>query len=96
MGRWSRDEIDGAFQRHSQVVVEIGKDWDWSRFADEFTEDATYVEHAFGTLRGRDQIREWIVSTMNSFPGWKCRISPPPGIPSTPTGAGCSANTSTG
>ena len=69
MGRWSHDEIDAAFQRHSQVVVEIGKDWEWSRFADEFTGDATYVEHAFGTLHGREQIREWIVSTMNSFPG---------------------------
>ena len=53
MGQWSRDEIESAFCRHEQVVAEIGESWHWSRFADEFTEDATYVEHAYGTLHGR-------------------------------------------
>ncbi|MCW2685442.1 MAG: hypothetical protein JWR37_332 [Mycobacterium sp.] len=69
MGTWSRDEIESAFENHKQVVVEIGKTWDWSRFADQFTEDATYVEHSYGTLHGRETIREWIVSTMNTYPG---------------------------
>jgi hypothetical protein len=69
MGRWSRAEIESAFERHKQVVVEIGSSWDWSRFADQFTEDATYVEHTYGTFHGREQIRDWIVSTMNVFPG---------------------------
>ena len=41
----------------------------WEDFADHFTEDAEYVEHAFGTFRGRDQIREWSVRTMTSYPG---------------------------
>jgi SnoaL-like domain len=68
-GQWSREEIDEAFERHKQVVVEIGSSWDWSRFADQFTEDATYVEHTYGTMHGREQIRDWIVSTMNAFPG---------------------------
>ena len=68
-GQWSREEIDEAFEHHKQVVVEIGSSWDWSRFADQFTEDATYVEHTYGTLHGREQIRDWIVSTMNVFPG---------------------------
>jgi hypothetical protein len=67
--QWSRAEIESAFQRHQQVVAEIGESWDWSRFADAFTEDATYVECVFGTFHGREQIREWIVSTMNVFPG---------------------------
>jgi hypothetical protein len=69
MGRWSRKEIESAFAQHEQVVVEIGKSWDWSRFADEFTDDARYVEHALGTFEGREQIREWITSTMSIFPG---------------------------
>jgi hypothetical protein len=69
MGRWSRADIESAFQHHSQVVVEIGTSWDWSRFADEFTQDATYVEHSYGTMHGREKIREWIVSTMNTYPG---------------------------
>jgi hypothetical protein len=69
MGQWSRDEIESEFDRQKQVVVEIGRSWDWSRFADQFTEDATYVEHSFGTMHGREQIRDWIVSTMNVYPG---------------------------
>lgn len=69
MGQWSRAEIESALDRHKQVVAEIGRSWDWSRFADQFTEDAVYVEHSFGTFRGREHIREWIVSTMNTFPG---------------------------
>ena len=69
MGQWSRDELESAFERQKQIVVEIGKSWDWSRFADQFTEDATYAEHSYGTMHGRERIREWIVSTMNTFPG---------------------------
>jgi hypothetical protein len=69
MGQWSREEIEAAFDQHERVVVEIGNTWDWSRYADEFTEDATYVEHVYGKMVGREQIREWIVSTMNAFPG---------------------------
>lgn len=76
MGQWSREEIEAAFGRQQEVVVEIGKTWDWSRFADQFTEDATYVEHAYGTMRGREAIREWIVSAMNTFPGSEMPLFP--------------------
>jgi ketosteroid isomerase-like protein len=76
MGKWSRDELESAFQRHEQTVVEIGKSWDWSSYADLFTEDATYVEHVYGTFHGREAIREWIVSTMNTFPGSEMPLFP--------------------
>ena len=38
-------------------------------FADLFTEDATYEEHAFGSFTGREAIRSWVVETMTAFPG---------------------------
>lgn len=76
MGRWSRAELESAFAQHEQLVVDIGQSWDWSRYADEFTEDALYVEHALGTFRGRDQIRDWIVSAMNTFPGTEMPLFP--------------------
>jgi ketosteroid isomerase-like protein len=76
MGQWSREEIEAAFKQHEQVVVEIGNSWDWSRYADEFTEDATYVEHVYGRFEGRENIRDWIVSTMNTFPGSEMPLYP--------------------
>lgn len=69
MGQWSREELEDAFQNYQQDVIEVGKTWDWSGYADHFTEDAKYVEHALGNMEGREKIREWIVSTMNTFPG---------------------------
>ncbi|SEH77923.1 hypothetical protein SAMN04489835_4034 [Mycolicibacterium rutilum] len=69
MGRWSHDEIDEAFRAYQDVVAGIATTWDWSSYADQFTEDATYVEHALGNMSGRETIRDWIVSTMNMFPG---------------------------
>ena len=69
MGKWSREELAEAFDVYQQQVIEVGNTWDWSSYANVFTEDATYVEHALGNMAGREAIREWIVSTMNIFPG---------------------------
>lgn len=69
MSKWSREELEDAFRRYQEVVVDIGKTWNWAGYADQFTEDATYVEHAMGNLSGRAAIRDWIVTTMNTFPG---------------------------
>jgi hypothetical protein len=63
------DEIEQAFAHYQQTVVDITDQGDWSGFADLFTEDATYEEHALGTFTGREAIRAWAVETMTSFPG---------------------------
>ncbi|MDT4937367.1 MAG: hypothetical protein QOG80_1038 [Pseudonocardiales bacterium] len=68
-GPFPRAELEDAFARYQQVVDEIVKSGEWERFAELFTEDATYVEHAYGTFRGRTEIRQWIVRTMTTFPG---------------------------
>ena len=67
--KWSREELEEAWARYQDKVVEVGKTWDWAGYANVFTEDATYHEHALGDMTGRDAIRDWIVSTMNEFPG---------------------------
>src|SRR6476469_4877863 len=74
--RWSREELEEAFQNYQRAVIEVGKTWDWSGYADHFTEDAKYVEHAMGNMEGRENIREWIVSTMNNFPGSEMPVYP--------------------
>ncbi len=62
-------EIEDAFVAYQETVAGIARAGEWERFADLFTEDATYVEHAFGTFTGREAIRDWVVATMTSFPG---------------------------
>jgi len=76
MGQWSRTELDDAFEQQQAVVAEIGRSWEWSRYADLFTADAEYVEHAMGNHHGREAIRDWIVPTMNAFPGSEMPLYP--------------------
>ena len=67
--RFSADEITSAYAAMHQRVQGYVDAGNWDGFGDNFTEDAEYVEHAFGTFRGRDEIRAWSVHTMTAFPG---------------------------
>jgi hypothetical protein len=66
---WTASEITEAYAAFHVQVAEIHATGDWGRYADLFTEDATYIEHAMGTFHGREQIREWAVRTMTAYPG---------------------------
>ena len=63
------DEIEQAFADYQTTVARIAQTGEWARFADMFTADATYEEHAYGTFNGREEIRGWVVETMTAFPG---------------------------
>ncbi|MFF0815355.1 nuclear transport factor 2 family protein [Rhodococcus sp. NPDC003318] len=67
--RWSRAELEDAFLGYQRTVEKAKRTGDWNLFADMFTEDAAYIEHAYGTFHGREEIRPWIVRTMGRFPG---------------------------
>jgi ketosteroid isomerase-like protein len=67
--RWSHRELDDAFGHYQAIAAEAGRSGDWNPWADLFTEDAEYVEHLYGTMHGREAIREWISSTMSTYPG---------------------------
>ncbi|KAA0022600.1 nuclear transport factor 2 family protein [Antrihabitans cavernicola] len=68
MGRFDRAEIEDALQHYDAVVANCSATRDWAPFADLFTEDVDYFEHAYGDLKGREAVREWIVATMAPFP----------------------------
>ena len=69
MGQWSRDEIEEAFAAYQHRAAEAGRSGDWRAWADQFTDDATYVEHHFGRFEGREAIYRWITDCMSGYPG---------------------------
>jgi hypothetical protein len=69
--------LQSGFDRYVRAVEEIAASGDWPRFADLFSEDATYCEHLYGDFVGREEIRPWIVETMTTFPGREMVAFPP-------------------
>jgi hypothetical protein len=66
---FSRAELAEAFDRFEATVARAAQTRDWDPWVEQYTPDVTYVEHAVGTMRGREQVRPWIWRTMESFPG---------------------------
>ncbi len=65
MGKYSRDEIEAAFQRFQEAADRCSKSHEWREWSECFTEDATYYEHHYGRMEGREAIYQWIQKTMN-------------------------------
>jgi hypothetical protein len=68
MGRFTRQRLEEAFSAYDAVRIRCSQSGDWSQYADLFTQDAIYIEHAYGTLHGREAIRKWITEVMAPFP----------------------------
>ncbi|MFI9503864.1 nuclear transport factor 2 family protein [Nocardia sp. NPDC052566] len=68
MGKFDRAELEQGLAHYEQVVERCSASGDWSPFADLFTEDVEYIEHAYGTFRGREAVRRWIVNVTAPFP----------------------------
>lgn len=67
--QFTAEELDTAYRRFQDVVANVAQNKDWDLWADQFTADAHYVEHAYGTFEGREAIRAWVAKTMTAFPG---------------------------
>jgi hypothetical protein len=76
MGTWTRAELQRAHDRFIEVAKESGRTGNWGPWADMFTDDATYVEHHYGTFQGRDAIRAWISETMAQWPNSEMKEFP--------------------
>jgi uncharacterized protein (TIGR02246 family) len=68
MGRWTRDELESAFENFQRVALKAGTSGDWNAWAELFTEDATYIESNYGRMGGREAIRRWITTVMTEAP----------------------------
>jgi ketosteroid isomerase-like protein len=66
---FSRSELAAAFQKFEQTVARAAESQDWDAWVEHYSPDVLYIEHAAGTMRGRDEVREWIKRTMSTYPG---------------------------
>jgi ketosteroid isomerase-like protein len=73
---YSRDELAAAFAEFERTVDRAAQTRDWDPWVSQYTPDVVYVEHAAGTMRGRDAVRDWIYRTMETFPGNHMRSFP--------------------
>ena len=64
MGKFSKAELEAAFQNYWRTGA-VNEDWDG--FANNFTQDALYIEHVLGTMHGREKIRSWIKPIMEEY-----------------------------
>jgi hypothetical protein len=68
MTTFSRAEMEREFEAYQERGRLAGETGDWNPWADQFTDDAVYVEHLFGRFEGQAAIRQWITTTMAEFP----------------------------
>ena len=96
MGQWSRAELERAFEEYQDKAAEAGRSGDWRPWADQFTEDATYIEHHYGTFQGGRPSSSGSAPCMADYPGRDMPNSPSSGRSSTRTADGWSARSGTG
>jgi hypothetical protein len=68
MAKYSRAELSSALVAYNRARDRASETGDWSIWAEVFTEDADYIEHAYGTFKGKEAIRKWITGVMAPFP----------------------------
>jgi SnoaL-like domain len=67
--QFTHDELAAAFETFEQTVDRAARSHDWDAWVEHYTDDVDYIEHAAGTMKGRDEVRTWIRRTMSTFPG---------------------------
>ncbi len=76
MGQWTRAELQEAHDHYVATAAHAARTGEWQEWAKLFTDDAEYVEHHYGTMRGRDAIATWISTTMAEWPNSEMRQFP--------------------
>lgn len=71
MSEFSRDEIHKTHERYLEVRARAERgEVPWSALGDFFTEDATFIDPAWGRVEGRDAIRVFLAESMAGLEGW--------------------------
>lgn len=67
----AREEIEAAHDRYvaTRERIEAGE-IGWDALADHFTDDATFIDPAWGRVRGKESIRDFFVRSMAGLGDW--------------------------
>ena len=72
MADFPRGEVQKAIDAlHSIRDKASAGEMSWDAIADLFTEDATYIDPAWGHFKGRKSIRQFLRDSMQGLEGWK-------------------------
>ena len=66
---FTRGELAVAFENFERTVARAAETKNWDAWVQQYTPDVVYIEHAAGTMKGREQVLSWIRKTMTTFPG---------------------------
>ena len=69
-GRFSAEEIAEAYAVMHGRVQGYASTGNWDDFADNFTEDAVYIDPAWGRIEGRESIRDFFERSMAGLTGY--------------------------
>jgi hypothetical protein len=53
---FTREELTAAFETFEATVDRAAQTRDWDPWVDQYSPDVTYVEHAAGTMHGREEL----------------------------------------
>ena len=76
MGRWTRQELEEAFEKYQEVALKAFTSGNFDLWVDLFTEDCTYVEHHYGTFGGREAIKRYITLANGTYPASEMKYFP--------------------
>lgn len=69
------DEVRSAVDRYRALRESIHRgEADWPVLADLFTDDAVYIDPAWGRIEGRDEIRSFMAESMTGLEDWEFPI----------------------
>jgi len=79
MGRWTREELEEAFDKYNEHVAKAAAVGKWEIWTDAcFTEDVTYEDPSFGVLGGRDAVARWMNGLTQDYPMSEMKHFPSP------------------
>jgi len=74
--KWTRDEIERAFEDYQRVALECGQTGKWEPWCELFTLDCTYIEAQAGRIGGREALKRLYRNLFTIFPARHFIYSP--------------------